>query len=201
MNIHYVLRFAALAILLSGCSLKTTDTHIVQQRELLWRQHHNQISALSHWKLTGRLGIVSRKNSGTVTLYWEQHPVDFSMRIVAPLGRGVMNIRSAGSQIILQDANGESLVAGSVEELIWQRTGWLIPVSDLQKWALGLMDYQEASEYTLDEQGRLEMLLSAGWDIRYQRYRNYQGVFLPQKIHMQNDELTLKLVITRWEVL
>lgn len=193
--------FIMLWSLLTGCSYKTANTVNNSQRELLWQQHYQQVSALSNWRLTGRLGIVSETDSGAATLYWEQHPETFSMKIVAPLGRGIVNIRGEGSRISMQDANGEISGAGSADELIWQRTGWLIPVKDLQKWALGLPDHRLAFEYTLDEEGHLETLTTAGWNIRYQRYIRHLGVSLPQKIHMQNNKLRLKLIVTRWDLL
>lgn len=93
------------------------------------------------------------------------------------------------------------LGAKSAEALIRERTGWSIPFAGLQKWVLGIPHDEVAHQYTLNAEGCLATLLTGHWRIEYQRYTLTQGLRLPQKLRMQNGKLSLKLVVTEWELL
>ena len=50
----------------------------------------------------------------------------------------------------------------------------------------------------IDTAGRLAMLGQADWQIEYLGYKKIDEIDLPRKIVLQNDQLTIRLVIDQW---
>jgi len=49
-----------------------------------------------------------------------------------------------------------------------------------------------------DEAGRLARLQQSHWLIEYPAYARVDGLVLPRKVYLENDELSVRLVIDRW---
>lgn len=187
-----------LVLLLQACAgpQKRVEDADSQQR---WQQRQAVLQDLKNWRLKGRIGIVSAEESGSASIHWEQQEQAYSLRILAPFGRGSLHIEGSDTGVVMRNGNGEEVRAGSAEELIWRQTGWLIPVSDLRSWIIGL-PAQTHEQYRLDDNGRLAQLNDSEWAVEYRRYKRVKGYELPDKIRLSGPELSIKLSISKWEL-
>jgi outer membrane lipoprotein LolB len=167
-----------------------------------WQQHSQSVQGIDHWVLKARIGIIADGESGSAGLHWEQHGDQYTLRIIGPFGRGNLLIEGSPQGVMLQNTDGEMAIADNPEELIWQQTGWVIPVSDLRYWILGLPSQRhQRDEYLLDVWGRIENLNTDEWNVEYQAYKKTAGYELPDKLSLRNSHLRIKLAISEWRLL
>lgn len=175
--------------------------------EILWEQRQARLAALDHWRLEGRIGFVSGKDSGSASLYWEQRGEHYELRVVAPLGRGSLRIEGSPEGVVLHTDEGDEWHSADAEYLLWERTGWIIPVTSLRYWIIGLpAGHNVLESYRLDPWGRLETLKHRTWQVQYDRYRQAgdvelpANVELPAKLQVQGPDLTIKVAVTDWDL-
>lgn len=164
----------------------------------IWQQRRAQLDRLDHWELQGRIGFVSEHESGSASLYWMQDRDRYEIKIVAPLGMGSLVVTGDKNGAVLQSSDGEMLHAEDAQWLVWQGTGWVIPMASLRYWILGLP--LENEKYQLSKSGYVSNIKSDAWQVDYQRYQAVQGYELPRNLHIYNPELNIKLVIKNWRL-
>ncbi len=182
--------------LLVGCSvappLVPTDTP-----EQAWQEHRAQMLAVSHWRLNGRLLVVSGHETWNTGLNWQQQGEAYQIMITAPLGQGSMRLVGDPQRVTLESHEGERWFSDHPEQLLAEQLGWRVPVSALRYWVLGLPapgDYQP----TLNEAGLLGGLVQGGWEIEFRDYRERDGVMLPGRIFANNHQARVRLIIGEW---
>lgn len=205
MNWHYALLPALAALLLlQGCAPAPVKVE-PDDPTLVWEQRRHKLEKIDSWRLKGRIGIVAENDSGSASLFWEQHGENYSLKIVGPFGRGSLIVEGSQGGVTMRTGEGEIYTAQSPEELIWRHTGWFIPVRDLQYWVLGLpAEARSPEDYQLDARGRLIRLDSGSWTVDYFGYQSVgknAGVELPDKLRLDNPQLSIKLAITEWTLL
>lgn len=167
----------------------------------LWERHRTDLKQLSNWRVNGRILIRTEDESWNAIIDWRQQKNDYQVRINAPMGMGSVEISGSGKGVALRTGKGERYTASDPDQLIEEVLAKKIPVKGLRHWLLGLDDPAQPITYMkLDRMGRLNRLEQAGWDIRYNRYSDLDGRALPGKIFMQNQEATVRTVITGWEI-
>lgn len=191
----------AVLLLLQGCAPAPVKVE-PDDPILVWEHRRHKLEKIDSWRLKGRIGIVAENDSGSASLFWEQHGENYSLKIVGPFGRGSLIVEGSQGAVTMRTGEGETYTAQSPEELIWRHTGWLIPVSDLQYWVLGLPARAHSREdYQLDARGRLTRLDSGSWTVDYFGYQSVgknAGLELPDKLRLDNPQLSIKLAISEW---
>lgn len=190
----------ALTVLLAACSI--SPPRPAADPERLWQVRRQQLSELNHWRLEGRIGFISERDSGSASLYWEQNGPTYELRVVAPLGQGTLWVRGGPDGVVLKTDEGEKLQAEDAEYLIWRRTGWVIPVSSLRYWIMGMPTREDSrGHYQLDRRGRLETLRSQAWTVEYSDYRTIEAMddlALPAKVQLKSPDGRIKVAVRRW---
>lgn len=166
--------------------------------EQIWRQRLQQLSKLDDWSLKGRIGFISERESGSASLYWIQQQDAYELNIVAPLGMGSLVVVGNDSGVVAQSNDGELDYAEDARSLVWQKTGWVIPMGRLRDWILGVPLQDE--KFELDEQGRVIRLADDPWQVEYQQYQPVADVELPRKLKIKSPDIELKLVIKDWQL-
>lgn len=202
---HYALMpVLAAVLLLQGCAPAPVK-EVPGDPALAWEQRRHKLEHIDNWQLKARIGIVAENDSGSASLFWEQHGEHYSLKIVGPFGRGSLVVEGSRGAVTMRTGEGEIYTAQSPEELIWRHTGWYIPVSDLQYWVLGLpAEAHSRDDYQLDAHGRLARLDAGQWKVDYFRYQpvgTEAGVELPDKLRLENPRLSIKLAISEWTLL
>lgn len=189
----------ALAILLTlaGCApqpIKPVDS---------WDTHRDRLTALDTWQISGRMAVRLPDDSNSARLRWHQQQDQFRIDLSGPFGQGRTVIRGQPGQVTLTQGSDEPLEASSAEELIWQATGWLIPVDQLLYWVRGIPAPDSVpTRMTTNAAGLVAELEQSGWHLHYSNYTLIDDFWhLPQRIVASRDSIRLTLVIHEWSPL
>ena len=185
-------------LFLGGCAVQQTITDADKFRE--WEMHQARLVELDQWTLKGRIAIRVDKEGWTASLYWRQESNDYSLRLIAPLGRGTYELRGNNRAVSLRTADNRLLYADNAESLLQQNLGWQVPVSGLVYWVRGLPEPGlRPDSLVLDNEGRVSDISQAGWQVKYMNYMTSKGYTLPEKMTMEHKNLRIRLVIQDWE--
>lgn len=161
--------------------------------------HEQRLRALEHWHLQAKAGWRSPGQNGSARLNWQQARQHFFISLSGPLGQGRVTLNGTPERVTLTPADGLTQRADSARQLLQQQTGWDLPISLLTDWLLGLPALtQPVGQLTRTDNGLLNTLQQADWQLSYSHYRAVGEVFLPGKIiatRTLNHTQSIRLVI------
>jgi outer membrane lipoprotein LolB len=190
----------AVALLsLTACApLLQTKQNLSKQQ--LWEQREQQLTALENWQFTGRTAITERRQGWNAGINWTEKPHQFVIRLYGPFAQGGVSLEGSASQVSLRQQDGSVMTAATAESLLQQALGVSLPVSALHDWVRGLPHAaMSVDSLQLDEQGRIESMTQAGWQINYLRYIPFETMSMPGKIFIKNGELSVRLLVADWD--
>jgi len=195
-------RFPVAALLLTMLvSCAGLQPQLVQQ-PADWPQRLAHNSTLRAWELQGRLGVQTETEGGSFDLMWEQEPDAYSIRLLAPLGQGAMQISGNADGVAIRTADGQQRFDHDADRLLAEATGIELPLAGLKDWLRGMpMQQLAADQLSWNQQGQLYRLTQQGWKVEMYRYRDVDGYELPHKFYIERadrPELAIRLVILRW---
>lgn len=163
-----------------------------------WQQRENALSVLDTWQLEGRVALQSDEGSWSAGLQWKQRSNGYEIYLRGPLGGTVLAIYHNAGQILLVN-DGREFSADNAEQLIYQQTGWRIPVEGLRYWVMAMRhpQYPASEKFRYKLLSRLEQ---SGWQIEYLEYQNISGYPLPRKMEMHHHHLKVRLVLQKWQL-
>ncbi|MEO5573687.1 MAG: lipoprotein insertase outer membrane protein LolB [Gammaproteobacteria bacterium] len=175
--------------------------------EPAWQARQQALSALQTWDLTGRISIQAGKEGWHAALRWNQRAGQYEIKLSSPLGQELVQLHGDENGVAMRSSDGEEH-AVDAETLLYKRLGWRIPLKGLRFWALGLPDPGapdlNPQDRELDALGRLVRLRQSGWDIDFKRYTTVDGIYLPDKIFLNNrqtgTQFEVRLVVEKWQI-
>jgi outer membrane lipoprotein LolB len=171
--------------------------------ELDSAQHQQKLAALQHWQIKGKFGFKSPEQKQSANLSWLQNSDDYQLSLSTILGTSILSLQGNPQWASLK-ADDETYNGASASELIWQMTGWTIPVEQLSTWIKG--QSLKSDRVILSEQGWITELQPTcincrGWILSFTDYQAVKNYWLPHKIkltHIKNSvDVTIK--INSWE--
>ena len=80
-----------------------------------------------------------------------------------------------------------------------------LPVNDLAQWMKGAVKTAHQTSRTLDDANRLsevQLLDSSGqvWTLSYSSYEPVQGYYLPGRVKLSSNQITITIKISDWEL-
>jgi len=190
----YLLIFA-----FSGCAIQQPVSDNKKIRD--WDNNKLRLEQLQVWKLNGRIGIQLKKESGSASLSWEQNGQDYLIRIIAPFGRGTIELHGNSAGVTMRDANNQILQARHPETLLQAYLGWQVPLTGLNYWVRGIPDPEsEIKTLVLDGNARIRQLSQGDWQVSYTSYMQKGQLSLPGKLALENQSLKVKLTIRQWDL-
>lgn len=190
------------ALYLNGCA--TTTTQPTQSTNsappnVLHKQHMENIAGITQFSLKGRLGITTEPKNHSARMAWQHMSEKDNIDIYSPIGGKVANIVKTPNQVTLTDNGNKKTTAPDAESLTEQKLGFRLPLSGLSHWILGKPSRTGlVNAVTWDTNGRINTLQQNGWVIQYKSYADNAGYFLPKKVTLRNDKMTIKLIIEEW---
>ena len=201
-TVHHTKQFSILTIIwlllaASGCATQgpvSDDT-----RAEYWDIHRNKTDKLNVWKLSARMSVRQENEGWSASLYWQQDHDRFDIRIIAPLGQGSVEITGDTDEVELHTDDNQIYRDKDVMNLMKENLGWEIPVNAMKFWVKGIPDMGKKIEgRSLDSSGRLTELLQLGWRVNYQAYTRVDGNYVPSRITLSREGITVRLNINRW---
>ncbi|MEM6998720.1 MAG: lipoprotein insertase outer membrane protein LolB [Pseudomonadota bacterium] len=193
---HYLL---IAVLLLSAC----TQTPRIESGEKtqLWLEHQITASAIQSWNIKGRVAVKNSKQSGTITLFWNQFLANYELRFLAPLGQGTYILSGTPNSVIMKTPKENIIEAENPEQLLRDVLNWDVHLNGLRYWVRGLPEPGvEFSSLLLDDKGRLTNMDQSGFNINVSRYTEIENVSLPEKLSIESDNIRLKVIIQNWNI-
>lgn len=182
----------ALIMLLTGCS--TTEP---QRSNVNWQAERSRLEKLNQWQLTGKMAIIMPGQKGSARLNWQQQGPDYHLQLSSLIGTHILDIERKQGVITLIDNEGQRHQSQDAQMLVYQLTGWNIPLQGLVDWIKGLPGQ---AQYQLNPDNSLAQVQDGQWQIIYGDYRDQQGYRLPHLLTMQGQGSRLKLQINQWSL-
>jgi len=194
------LSFAVVALAIAGCS-QLGSISDNDRAKRLWESRQEAMRLVDSWNIYARAAINVRGGAYNISLRWERDAQRYMMLLEAPFGQGVFRIDAdAVGRYRLRLPDGQVYSKSTPEALLEETIGWSLPISGLEYWIRGVP--RPGSEYTrrIYQDGRARSIGQDRWVIDYLDYfSDTVEAPLPRRIKLARDELTLKLVIERWQ--
>ncbi|MBT3308793.1 MAG: outer membrane lipoprotein LolB [Gammaproteobacteria bacterium] len=186
--------------LLVGCSMAPPHS-TTAALQLDWETRKAQLQQLQQWQVDGRVALRMGKEGGQSGFSWKhKSALQQQFNLSGLLGAGAVELLVGGAGAQLTTA-GESYRGDRASQLLFEVTGWKIPVEAAQYWIKGLPDPTlELESLVLDEANRLQQLQQAGWRIEIRRYQQLNQMELPAFVVMEQGDVRLKLRLNRWRL-
>lgn len=186
---------AAVALLLSACvTQKGVDLPDIGT----WDSRKAVLGELANWQFSGRIAVKTSDDGFNGKLRWKQEGDAFSATVSGPLGIGTVRIAGDANSVQITDKDGVTTVLRDVEQELYYRYGWTIPVQSLRYWVLGIPDPRVPAATEFDEQERIRHLEQRGWGVDVSRYREAGGQLMPARLTASSNETTVRLIIDNW---
>lgn len=187
---------------LTGCTSMTPSTQDPTRAapKVTWEARQAKIDRMQNWQLNGKVAVQTRRDSGTASVDWVQRGNSYTISLYGPVGSGSMRLSGQPGTVSLVTADGKRYSAKSPEQLLAQRWGFHLPVSNLKYWIRGVPIPGKESITRFDTRNRLTYLSQDGWIVQYQGYMNTQSIDLPSRVAVTSPSLRARLVIYQWNV-
>lgn len=178
-----------LSLFLSGCSSVSHKSNPEPQ----------SAQQLQHWQIKGKLAVATPNDNATGYLTWKQEQQHFDLFISGPFGAKASRLSGDEQSASLLLAGWEQpRLAFSAEALMQEYLGWAIPLKALTFWVKGLPADNAIQAQTVNDQHQLTYLKQYDWDIRYSRYQQVDGYWLPHLIKISGQDYRFTLAIQEW---
>lgn len=171
------------------------------ERQRLWAKRQQAAATIEDWDIRARAALKLEGQAYSISLSWKRAAEAFVILLEAPFGQGVFRIEGRGDgryQLRLPD--GRIHTNTTAEALLEDVIGWSLPISGLEYWIRGMPRPGSDFSYNLDQGGRAKSIKQDRWAIDYLDYfAAAVGPQLPRRINLSHDEISLKLVIERWQ--
>lgn len=188
-------------------SCVTRHTDISQSEQVSEQVAAQKLEQLQAWSLSGKLAIINPNERKSANLAWQQQPKALTMTLTTVVGTTLAQMAYNGDFATLK-ADGKSWQSSSPSDLIYDVTGWQLPIESLSVWMKGQVEGNLVNEYYVNG---LVKEMSAGcpqcmpWLIRYNAYAEFTindtDYTLPTSIRLEQaqTQTTLILRIDRWK--
>ena len=185
--------FLLLSLMLSSCAFLTPQggQQALQQ----------QLAAINHWQVRGKLSVTSPEESVTGYLTWKQQQQNYQLFITGPFGQGSSQLTGSADQAeLLLPGWDQPQTAANAEQLMATYMGWNFPVADIRHWVKGQPAPGKSSDAKFNDSGLLTELKQHGWHVRYSRYSQQQGHWLPGLIKVSGHNFRFVFSIKEWTI-
>lgn len=155
------------------------------------------------WSFQGRAAISKGRNGGSGRVDWRQQGRDYRIELSAPVTRQswVLTGEGATGRARLEGVDGGPKAGDDAQALLFQATGWEIPVDGMPAWVRGLVDDDQAG-VVRDAEGRPLVLEQGGWRVDYlEWFAPMDGrPALPKRIEARNGDAKVRLLFDQWDM-
>jgi outer membrane lipoprotein LolB len=167
----------------------------------MWQQRLPKLEIVKNWQFDGRTAITQGNEGWNAGIKWRQQQDDFLIKLTGPFAQGGSELAGDKQNVVLTTSGGERVEAVSPEALLKDNAGLQLPVSALRFWVRGL-PYRvlNVDAIRLDPEGRITYLNQEGWKITIKSYIPFGDVFMPAKVFIRHDDLSIRLIISDWSL-
>lgn len=155
------------------------------------------------WSLTARMAVSDGQEGGQLHLLWRSQANRNELRlrsgVAGPRWRLVYDDLGAmlsGSQI--EDWSGSSPAS-----VVFEATGWPIPIEPMRQWLRGLPSVDDEI-LVRDRFGQIKSLVHEGWAVEFKDYQaipvgSGRAVILPGRLEFSKPPYRVRVMTERWD--
>lgn len=178
---------------MGGCAQKIPTQSAASRN---WKGELNQ---LSHWQLKGKVAFLTEKKKQSANLNWQFDHPHHKIKLTSFIGTQILSLEENDNGVVI-DMGDERFAGFQTDVLLQQLTGFLLPVDQAHLWLTAQMPLRDAM---FDEQSRLKSgdwydTTGNQWHIVYDKYQMTNGLWLPSRLSLKTEQMTIKLQINEW---
>lgn len=153
------------------------------------------------WSIHGRMSIINGTENWYAKFIWSQKKSDFQIGFMGPLGEIELLLTQKGQITSIKTPSNEHRYESSsdnLEKLLFKETGWKLPINSLRYWSYGMPNPDAVTKIKYDNTGNISDLYQQKWHVQYPKRMQVGKYYLPKKIIVTEQELKIKIIITRW---
>ncbi len=155
---------------------------------------------LQAWRMDGRVGVQTPEDAWQANLFWEHEAHQDRLRISGPLSQGMVSIILQKDLLYINEGNGVTRLSRDPDALLRERLGFVVPLSSLRYWILGVPDPAFAYTAIPGQNGAAGGFQQSGWTVEWDRHTLAGQYAVPQKLRVQGAGVKLKIIADHWEI-
>jgi outer membrane lipoprotein LolB len=164
--------------------------------------HQLSLKQQENWLIKGKIGFKNSEKNQSANFRWQQDQQQYQLNLTSIIGTSLLNLKGDKKGVILT-TDDEIYQDSDPSYLIWRVTGWQIPVEKLRLWVKG--QHQKNDKVLISSQGWINQLQPMcnnckNWLINYDNYKSVEGIWLPHKVLLQNNNNQLIIRVNKWEL-
>jgi outer membrane lipoprotein LolB len=164
--------------------------------------HQLSLKQQENWLIKGKIGFKNSEKNQSANFRWQQDQQQYQLNLTSIIGTSLLNLKGDKKGVTLTTDN-ETYQDSDPSYLIWRVTGWQIPVEKLRLWVKG--QHQKNDKVLISSQGWINQLQPMcnnckNWLINYDNYKSVDGIWLPHKVLLQNNNNQLIIRVNKWEL-
>lgn len=185
-------------LLASGCATMRAPRVSETLAEQALSRRESLLFEQTSFALGGRIGISNGKDAGSGQFRWQQQGAAFDFTLTVTLTGDRLRLHGQPGKVILVESNGTQISGPDAEQLLFARTGWRIPVTELGYWVRAMRAPGSLVEPEFAADGQLRRLSQRGWEIDYKRW-DVQDPPLPLMLVASRGADRVRVRISTWE--
>ena len=188
-----------LAGVLGGCAQAPVRPAVVDaaRSEQAQAARERALASRRAWSFTGRLAVSTGGRGGSGRIEWTQDGDDFDVRLLAPVTRQGWRLHRVGGIARLEGLEGGPREGADAEALLFEATGWRLPVADMAAWVRGARGTGSPASVESDAAGLPRTIGQSGWQVDYPAW-NADELPLPTRVHATQGDARVRLAIESW---
>ncbi|QQP98263.1 lipoprotein insertase outer membrane protein LolB [Lysobacter enzymogenes] len=195
---------AILAALLSACAGPGVRPgapagHVLPAADAAAREAARaaRVRAAAQWSLSGRIAVSNAGKGGSGRIEWSQRGANYQVALSAPVTRQSWRLSGGADGARLEGLDGGPREGADAAELLFQATGWDIPVAALSDWLRGLpAGAGRDARIVPGPDGRPQSIAQGGWTIAYEWPASGD---LPSRLDARRDSARVRLIVDQWQ--
>lgn len=182
-------------LFITGCAQQISTSSVPNEQ---WRE---QLSTVKDFNAEGKMAFISPEDRQSANFIWQQLDKDYSLSLNTFIGTNVLKLTQQ-DQLASVLYDGKEYQSADAQQLVYQLSGWVLPMDEPQQWLLGNIAAQDAQFDQLQRLTQASWQSPNGltWQIKYSNYEAYNGVWLPSRISLIQDNIRVKLQINDWQL-
>jgi outer membrane lipoprotein LolB len=187
---------ALLVLTLAGCAPLPVRDSADGAALAIQAAREAQLVQARDWHFTGRIAVSDGADSGNARIHWRQQGDDFEISLSAPVTRKSWRLVQRGGVATLEGLDGGVRSSRDAQGLLYEATGWQVPLQALAYWARGGRAPGEA-QIELDADGLPALIVQQGWAVEYREWGSLVPR-QPRRVFARHGQATVRLVVDAW---
>jgi len=206
-RLSFLLRLCTISTLvsfLSACAFWNSKPPLqpLDLSQTNWPAIQQELNTLVRWKMTGKIGIRSQRESLTAAInQWSQDKDTFIIDLSSTfLGLGATRVIGNSEFLTIIESGEDAVSSDNPDALMESSLGLALPISHLPFWIKATPVPNIDFDIQFNTQGLPQTIFQNGWHIDYTKYALEKQLPLPGKIKLKRDDTQITLAIKQWTI-